>query len=124
MIFKVREQSKITHAHGALFLDKQPLINAVHMKVMVARLYQFDNVLHLNLVVTDDTQFAGVLLALRHLRGFKLALRLELVLPWSEIVDLIVLGLVELRSLDTSGLLEVLIMQIGRVTTVFFLEVF
>ena len=61
------KSSKADHTHRALLLDQQPLINAVRMKIVVARLDQLYQTLHRDRVVANDAQFFGLLgTLLRH----------------------------------------------------------
>jgi len=93
-------------------------VDAVRVEVVVARLYQLDDVVHGNVVVANDAELAAVLLALeRHLRFCGLLKDSALA------VDLAVLCFVEFRSLYSARLLHVLVVQVGTVAALVVLEV-
>lgn len=46
---------KISHTHGALFLDYQPLVNTVIVEIMIARPEHLDHLRVVNRVIADRT---------------------------------------------------------------------
>lgn len=72
----------------------------------------------MDVVVANDAEFLLRDLALQ--QALVQNTVLEDVLSGPQLVDLVVLRLVELRGLDSLGLLDMLIVQVGRVALVLF----
>ena len=50
--------SKLLHTHWTFSFYKEPLVDALCVEVVVAGLYQFDNVAHLDVVIANYAEFA------------------------------------------------------------------